>query len=260
MADLGLAVLWVMMEGFCHAANRGNPATSKCSSKLTFVMETQSVGGVALQLCESGCISVETPFFQKPRFILQNCFHGTFPSGHALLPPQLSRHWQFFMGFLSTFSLWWEAQQKLSSGRRLLLLLHARRQKWKDAKKFIKYHVSHFQLSKLFWFVRFISSFGGIFTLTVWGTSYFSLPVPEFPETMLCLTLSCVVKWTDRNHTRYLRYLRYSHERRQFKWFDKESTKSRQFDHIKKSKCWITSCGSTSNSVRQNYWLWKCGM
>lgn len=165
-----------------------------------------------------------------------------------------------FHGVLSTFSLWWEAQQKLSSGRRLLLLLHARRQKWKDAKKFIKYHVSHFQLSKLFWFVRFISSFGGIFTLTIWGTSYFSLPVPEFPETMLCLTLSCVVKWTDRNHTRYLRYLRYSHERRQFKWFDKESTKSRQYDHIKKSKCWITSCGSTSNSVRQNYWLWKCSM
>lgn len=43
-----------------------------------------------------------------------------------------------FHRFLSTFSLWWEAQQKLSSGRQLLLLLHARRQKWEDAKKRVK--------------------------------------------------------------------------------------------------------------------------
>lgn len=177
-------------------------------------MEIKFVGGVALQPSESGCVSMEVPFFQKPCFLLQNCFHGTFPSGCAFLPPQPSRRCQFFTGFVSTFSLWWEAQQKLSSGRRLLLLLHARRQKWKGAKKCMKYHVSHFQLSKIFWFVRFSSSFGGIFTLTVWGTSYFSLPVPEFPEIMLCLTLSCVAKRADRNHARYLRYLRDSHEGR----------------------------------------------
>lgn len=64
----------------------------------------------------------------------------------------------------------------------------------KMLKNAYKYHVSHFQLSKIFWFIRFSSSFGGIFILTVWGTSYFSLPVPEFPEMMLCLTLSCVAK------------------------------------------------------------------
>lgn len=148
----------------------------------------------------------------------------------------MSSHRQFFTGVLSTFSLWREAQQKLPSGRRLLLLLHARRQKWKDAKKCVKYHVSHFQLSKIFWFVGFSSSFGGILTLAVWGTSYFSLLVPEFPEMVLCLTLSCVAKWADRNHARYLRYLRYSHQRRQFKGIDRESTKFRQFNHKKKNQ------------------------
>lgn len=206
-----------MMEGLCRGADRGTPAKTKCSSKLAFVTEITFVGGVALQPCESGYVSAEVPFFQKACLLLQNCFHGTLPSGRALLPPQPSSHRQFFTGVLSTFSLWREAQQKLPSGRRLLLLLHARRQKWKDAKKCIKYHVSHFQLSKIFWFVGFSSSFGGILTVTVWGTSYFSLLVPEFPEMVLCLTLSCVAKWANRNHARYLRYLRHSHQRRQFK-------------------------------------------
>jgi len=113
--------------------------------------------------------------------------------------------------------------------------------------------------SQKFWFVRFSSSFGGVFSLTVWGTSYFSLLVPKFPERFLCLTLSCVAKRTNRNRARYLRYLGHSHERRQFKWIDRENTKSRQINHVKKSKSWIISCGSTSNSIRQNYWLWKCG-
>lgn len=117
----------------------------------------------------------------------------------------------FSQGFYHRgFSPWSESQQKLWSGRRILLLLHARRQKWKDAKKWIKYHISHFQLSKIILFIRFSSSSGGIFTRTVWETSYFSLPVSEFPEMMVHLTVPFVAKWADKTHARYLRYQRSS--------------------------------------------------
>lgn len=75
---------------------------NSCNVKMFFkvdVMEIGFVGGVAIQPCEWGCISVEAPFFQKPYFLLQNCFHGTFPSCCAFLPPQPSRQCQFFTGF-----------------------------------------------------------------------------------------------------------------------------------------------------------------
>lgn len=111
-------------------------------------------------------------------------------------------HRIFIIGF---FPPWSESQQKLWSGSQILLLLHTQRQKWKDAKKWIKYDIRHFQLSKLILFIRFSSSSGGIFTLTVWKTSYFSLPMSEFPEMMVHLTVPCVAKQADKNHARYLR-------------------------------------------------------
>lgn len=208
--------MWMMREDPCHGPSMGIPAAPKFSSNSAFVMEIKPVGGEVPQPRELGCVFMEISFFQKPHFLLQSCFHGTSPSGRALLPPQLSRDWQFFTGFLSQgcyhrgFSPWSESQQKLWSGRRILLLLHARRQKWKDTKKWIKYHISHFQLSKIILFIRFSSSSGGIFTLTVWETSYFSLPVSEFPEMMVHLTVPFVAKWADKTHARYLRYQRSS--------------------------------------------------
>lgn len=48
-----------------------------------------------------GVFSWKYHFPQQPHFLLQSCFHGTFPSGRALLPPQLSRDWRVFTGFLS---------------------------------------------------------------------------------------------------------------------------------------------------------------
>lgn len=241
----------------------GTPAKSKYSSNFAFVMDTKFVGGEAPQPTWAGV-----------------CFHGntTFPETMLSFPELLSWHiskWPcsptspteqrltvfhkiFITGFLSQgfyqrvfitgfFPLWSESQQKLWSGRMILLLLHAWRQKWKDAKKWIKNHISHFQLSKIILFIRFSSSSGGIFTLTVWETSYFSLPVSEFPELMVCLTVPCVAKWADKNHARYLRYQRSSPKWQRFKCMERESTKSRQSHHIKKinSKRWIKSCGNT---------------
>lgn len=61
-------------DGLCRGADRGTPAKSKWSSKLTFITEITFVGGVALQPCESGYISVEVPFFQKAGLLLQKLF------------------------------------------------------------------------------------------------------------------------------------------------------------------------------------------
>lgn len=241
------------MEGPSHGPSTGTPLTSKYCSNLPFVKEIKFLWGEDPQPREVGCVFMEIPFFQKLQFLLQNCFHGTFPSGRALPPPPAEQgltvfHRIFITEFLSQgffyhrifitgfFPLWSESQQKLWSGRQILLLLHAQRQKWKDAKKWIKYDISHFQVSKLSLFIRFSSSSGGIFTLTVWKTSYFSVPASEFPETMVHLTVPCVAKQADKNYARYLRYQRSSPNWQQFKWIERESTKSRQSCHIKKNK------------------------
>lgn len=89
------------MEGSYHRPSTGTPAISKYSSNFAFVMEIKFVGGEYLQPCDLRCVFMERLFFQKLCFLLQNCFHGTFPSGHALLSPQLSRDWQFVTEFLS---------------------------------------------------------------------------------------------------------------------------------------------------------------
>lgn len=137
-ADLAFVVLWTPL---LWGGQRNYWNVRMFSSNLTFLTEIRTgtlkcfvlrhfsviqpyacadtgvVRGLALHPHESVCFSVQGPLFQKPCFLWQNIFHGTFPSEFVLIPLQLSRHHQFFMIFfifLSVFSLWLETQQKLS--------------------------------------------------------------------------------------------------------------------------------------------------
>lgn len=94
------------MEGPSHGPSTGTPLTSKYCSNLPFVKEIKFVGGEDPQPHEVGCVFMEIPFFQKLHFLLQNCFHGTFPSGRALPPPPAEQgltvfHRIFITEFLS---------------------------------------------------------------------------------------------------------------------------------------------------------------
>lgn len=189
--DLALVVLWTPL---LWGGQRNYWNVRMFSLKLTFLTEIRTgtlkrfvlsqfgvfqpyactdtgVGwGLALYPRESVCFSVQGPLFQKPCFLWQNRFHGTLPSEFVFIPPQPSRHHQFFFFlfyfFCQCFHFGWK-HSRSCLWRRLLLLLHARRQKWKDD-KCIKYHVSRLQISKISWSVGFGSSFGGILTLMVW--------------------------------------------------------------------------------------------
>lgn len=128
-ADLAFVVLWTPL---LWGGQRNYWKVRMFSSNLTFLTEIRTgtlkrfvlrhfgviqpyacadtgvVRGLALHPHESVRFSVQGPLFQKPCFLWQNIFHGTFPSEFVLIPPQPSRHHQFFMiffFFVSVFTL-----------------------------------------------------------------------------------------------------------------------------------------------------------
>lgn len=84
--------------------------------KFSFCYGDQICGRWISSTMYLGCVFMEMSFFQDLYFLLQSCFNGTFPSGHALPPPQLSRDWQFVTILSQSFYHWVYITGFLSQG------------------------------------------------------------------------------------------------------------------------------------------------
>lgn len=95
--DDGGSLLWGRRRESCNI--------NKCSSKLTFVKEIQFLGGVAIQPCELGHISVEAPFFRKPAFFCK--VFSWYISNHACSPTYTTERTSpvFHGGFINLLTL-----------------------------------------------------------------------------------------------------------------------------------------------------------